>query len=56
MVWAADIVYISPLLRLIPNELIYIYTCLPPPPLSQKTPRTPKKTIEFQEWGRRTLP
>ena len=44
MDWAADIVYVSPLLRLIPNELIYnywyyIHVCPPSPQNPQKPPK-----------------
>ena len=46
MDWAADIVYVSPLLRLIPNELIY--TCLPPP-TPKKPPKKPRELPKKQQ-------
>lgn len=58
MDWAADIVYVSPLLRLIPNELIYnyryyIHVCPPPPP---KNPKNSQKNYRIPRMGEKDSP
>lgn len=53
MVWAADIVFVSPLLRLIPNELIY--TCLAPPP-PPKNPKNSQKNYRIPRMGEKDSP
>lgn len=54
MVWAADIVFVSPLLRLIPNELIYIHVWPPPPP--PKNPKNSPKNYRIPRMGEKDSP